>query len=107
MRNYNNMHTIKLNIKDNPEVFDCVGDYEVAVLKDDYRRGSSFYKQCVVELTAKDGFPPEHCGFWKTNTFIYDTEYGTDEGITELTLVDKVEYEETIKVVKWQEVKVQ
>jgi hypothetical protein len=57
----------------------------------EHRRGSNFYTRWVFEVNEKY-FPehPEFWGFWESNDFIFDTDYGFESSeITELTRVEK------------------
>ena len=58
---------------------------------EEHRRGSSFYTKWVFEV-SEELFPdrPELWGFWESNNFIFDSEYGLEESdIEELTRVEK------------------
>ena len=57
----------------------------------EHRRGSNFYTQWVFEVNEKY-FPnnPELWGFWLSNSFIWDSEYGFESSyIEELDRVEK------------------
>ena len=69
----------------------------------DHRRGSSFYRTDIIELTIdnKEYFPnvkdfEKYIGTWRTNQYIWDDNYVSDESISELTKVykkEKISYE--------------
>lgn len=84
----------KILRKDNPELFDEIIDDMYEESYSDHRRGSSFYTKWVY-LVDEEGFPDLdsiYYGFWESNIFVNDTEYGRYEGdINELTRVEKVE----------------
>ena len=70
-----------------------------------YRRGSTFYKQSIIEINEKH-YPDvdkELYGFWETNEYIWNDDYGFDrEDIDTLTRV--VSKEKTITVKYWEKV---
>ena len=57
----------------------------------EHRRGSNFYTKWVFEVNEE--YFPDHLelwGFWESNDFIFDDEYGLDDGdIYQLTRVEK------------------
>ena len=70
-----------------------------------HRRGSTFYKQSIIEINEKH-YPDvdkELYGFWETNEYIWNDDYGFDrEDIDTLTRV--VSKEKTITVKYWEKV---
>jgi hypothetical protein len=59
----------------------------------EHRRGSNFYTQSIVEINEEyyPQVPRELDGFWETNSYVWDDNYGYDKSdITELTRVEKV-----------------
>ena len=72
---------------------------------EDHRRGSSFYKQSIVEINEKS-YPhidKELYGFWETNEYIYDDEYGFDK--TEIHKLNRVVLKEkTVIEQYWEKV---
>lgn len=98
--------------KDEPGLFSGeidLTEFEVDSIRD-HRRGSSFYETIIIELVEDDReyFPnvkdfSKYIGFWKTNTYVWDDNWGADELVSSLTRVKGVE--ETIIVKKWVEVK--
>jgi hypothetical protein len=70
-----------------------------------HRRGSSFYKQSIVEIN-EEHYPnvdKELYGFWETNEYMWNDDYGFDrEDIDTLTRV--VSKEKTITVKYWEKV---
>ena len=68
-----------------------------------HRRGSSFYKQSIVEINEKH-YPyidKQLYGFWETNEYIWNDDYGFDkEDIDTLTRV--IQKEKTISVKYWE-----
>ena len=70
-----------------------------------HRRGSTFYKQSIVEIN-EENYPDvdkELYGFWETNEYVYDDDYGFDiEEIDTLTRV--TQKEKTITVKYWEKV---
>ena len=95
--------------KDNPNIFRNISESIVDNTLDEHRRGSSFYKQSIVQFDAEDkqyfddvdNFEA-FIGTWETNQYLYDSEYGTDwEEIFELVRVEqKTVLVETIEWVK-------
>jgi len=72
---------------------------------DNHRRGSSFYKQSIVEISEKN-YPHidnELYGFWETNEYIFDTEYGYDKRDIH-TLNRVVQKEKTIVKTYWERI---
>lgn len=72
------------------ENFDNFIDDYHAYSHDEHRRGSNFYTKAIV-LINEEFFPqfPEYWGYWETNMFIRDTEYGWErDEIYELTRVE-------------------
>jgi hypothetical protein len=70
-----------------------------------HRRGSTFYKQSIVEIN-EEHYPnvdKELYGFWETNEYMWNDDYGFDrEDIDTLTRV--VSKEKTITVKYWEKV---
>ena len=70
-----------------------------------HRRGSTFYKQSIVEIN-EENYPDvdkELYGFWETNEYVWDDDYGFDiEEIDTLTRV--TQKEKTITVKYWEKV---
>lgn len=97
----------KVEYKDCPELFDnLLVDYDPIKTIRNHRRGSSFYCEDIIEIGEDDleyfpTLPKEYYGFWKTNTYMWDDNYGKEDGVSELTRVEKVE----TKTYKWIEVK--
>ncbi len=59
----------------------------------EHRRGSNFYTKSIVEINEKyyPEVPRELDGFWETNTYVWDDNYGWNKSeVTELTRVEKV-----------------
>ena len=70
-----------------------------------HRRGSTFYKQSIVEINEKHypNVDKELYGFWETNEYVCSDDYGFDrEEIDTLTRV--VSKEKTITVKYWEKV---
>ena len=69
------------------------------------RRGSTFYKQSIVEIN-EENYPDvdkELYGFWETNEYVCSDDYGFDiEDIDTLTRV--TQKEKTITVKYWEKV---
>jgi len=73
------------------DLFDQIIDDVYDTSHQDYRKGSSFYTKWIFEIN-EECFPdhPELWGFWESNIFIYDEEFGLDNGdIYQLTRVEK------------------
>jgi len=88
-----------INFADLIDDFDCHSS-------DHHRRGSSFWRQSIVKIDA-DYFPElpeEFYGYWETNEYSYDSEYGPEKReIIELKRVEKVKV--VIETFEWVEVK--
>jgi len=69
------------------------------------RRGSTFYKQSIVEINEKyyPNIDKQLYGFWETNQYVYDDNYGFDK--TEIDILTRVtQKEKTITVKYWEKV---
>jgi len=58
---------------------------------DEHRRGSNFFRRNIYKIDEESfpEIPREFDGFWQTNMFIFDTEYGFDRvGINTLERVE-------------------
>lgn len=98
----------KVTKEDYPQLFANICDAVIEDSRRDYRRGSNFFTQSIVE------FKPEHqeyynidltpfYGTWETNTYLSDYEYGTEwSEIDELTRVEKKE--KTVVTTTWEPV---
>lgn len=87
------------------ELFNQILDDIYETSSSEHRRGSGFYVTWVYEVN-EEYFPdhPELWGFWESNVFIHDTEYGSDNrDIEELTRVEKVK--NTVTIEEWVSVK--
>jgi hypothetical protein len=87
----------KVTYKDEPTLFDDILEFSIDSDMD-HRRGSNFYRTDIIELEPehKEHFPDvedfdKYLGTWRTNTVIWDDNYGWDETFSELTRVEKVE----------------
>jgi len=87
----------KVTYKEQPELFEDLLEMSIEDFQD-HRRGSNFFRYDIVEFKPehKEYYPSienyeDYLGFWKTDTWIYDPEYGSDESPSELTRVEKVE----------------
>jgi hypothetical protein len=60
------------------KVAESVREFEC--IYDEHRRGSNFFQIYVIEINEKyfPEFDSKFYGFWQTNNFIFDTEYGYD-----------------------------
>jgi hypothetical protein len=73
------------------ELFESITEDSCDTSYQDHRRASNFYTRWVFDIN-EEYFPdhPELWGFLESNTFVYDTEYGRDNGdIYELYRVEK------------------
>ena len=69
------------------------------------RRGSTFYKQSIVEINEKyyPNIDKQLYGFWETNEYICSDDYGFDK--TEINTLTRVtQKEKTITVKYWEKV---
>jgi hypothetical protein len=69
-----------------------------------HRHGSNFLTRSIIEINEDDeNLPIDLHGFWETNVYIWDDNYGYDRSeITELTRV--VKREKIVTTHEWQEV---
>ena len=90
------MNTInKITRAEYPDVFDVIGeeglfDDYVTESHNEHRRQSNFFTRRII-LINDEYFPtqPELHGYWETNTFVDDHEYGCDYGdVKTLTRVE-------------------
>ncbi len=72
----------KLTSSEHQEIFNLIDErkvkrYDTSLCE--HRRGSNFYTKWIYQFTEVE-FPsnPEFWGFWETNSFVNDTEYGYD-----------------------------
>lgn len=85
--------------KQEPSLFNEISEFIKEHTVDEHRRSSNFFRRSIIEFTEshKHYFSDvvnfeQYVGFWETNDYIYDSEYGTDwSEITTLTKVEKVE----------------
>lgn len=97
----------KIKYEDYPELFDnLLIDYDPVEAFKDHRRGSSFNCYDIIEIGEKDleylpSLTPEYYGFWETNSYLWDDNYGKEDGVSSLTRVERVE----IKSFKWEAIK--
>jgi len=86
--------------------FDSLIDDMEIVSYEEHRRGSSFYTRSVIEIN-EEWFPEvsrELDGFWETNTYVSDSEWGHDKSeIHELNRVE--EKTKVIETKYWEKVK--
>lgn len=87
----------KIEFKDEPDLFVDIDEFFVDTY-DDHRRGSNFFRYGIVEFKDEHSkyFSEvknfdKYLGTWKTDTVIWDDDYGYDTGFSELTRVEKVE----------------
>ena len=101
------MNTItRKNAKESGIDFDSLLEDFIEDSYDEHRRGSSFYRQSIVEIN-QEWYPEisrKFDGYWETNDYIWDDNYGYDKSdIRELTRVERKE--KVIKLVEWVPVK--
>jgi hypothetical protein len=101
---------LKLTRKDYPTLFETLRENIIEESYSEHRRGSNFFTKSIIEIIEDDvEFHPEIdlkplFGFWETNVYISDTEYGTDwRDVTELTRVEKKQV--VVTTTEWAEVK--
>lgn len=91
----------KITRESHPDQFDEFIDDSVENSYQEHRRGSNFWTRSIHEINEKY-FPdfPELWGYWETNTYIWDDNYGRNRNeITELNRV--VQQEKVIKTTEW------
>lgn len=97
-----------INCKDVPELFREIGEYIIAEASCNHRRSSNFYVESIVQFSPTDEYLAKtvpnferYHGTWKTNSYIRDTEYGTEwSEITTLTRVTKKT--KLVEVTSWE-----
>lgn len=73
---------------------------------EEHRRGSNFFTRSIVVINEKwfPNVPRELDGFWETNTYVSDANWGADKSeINELNRVEKKE--KIVRTMYWQIVK--
>lgn len=87
----------KVTYKEEPNLFEDITEFSIDSIAD-HRRGSSFYREDIIEfkIEHKEYFPEvenfeQYLGTWKTNSVIWDDNYGFDDEFSELTRVEKKE----------------
>ena len=94
----------KILRKDYPDLFKQIIDDEFERSYEEHRRGSNFYVRSIFWID-EEYFPdfPKWWGFWESNTYIWDSEYGSDDEIYELNRVEKKEV--VVTTYEWMTVK--
>jgi hypothetical protein len=73
---------------------------------DEHRRGSTFFKQSIVEIN-EEYYPDvdkELYGFWETNQYVYSDDYGFDK--QDIDTLHRVILKEKVVTTKyWEKVK--
>lgn len=96
----------KILKKDYPDLFEeILEDEEIEHSLDEHRRGSNFYRQSIFKID-QENFPdfPKWWGFWESNRYIWDSEYGMDDDeIYELNRVERKE--KIVTTYSWVQVK--
>jgi hypothetical protein len=85
--------------------FDSLIDDMEIVSYEEHRRGSNFYTRSVIEINEKwfPELPRELDGFWETNTYVSDSEWGPDKScINELNRVE--EKTKVVEIKYWEKV---
>lgn len=87
---------MKVTYKEEPSLFNNIDEFSIECVEE-HRRGSSFFQYHIIELKEidKEYFPEivdfnKYLGLWKTNTIIYDADWGKDEDFSHLTKVEKI-----------------
>jgi len=73
---------------------------------DEHRRGSTFFKQSIVEISEKyyPDVNKELYGFWETNKYVYSDDYGFDK--QDIDTLHRVVLKEKVVTTKyWEKVK--
>jgi|GEM_PF-3299788 len=87
----------KVTYSEQPELFDDITEFSIE--EDlDHRRGSSFYREDIIEFKPKhkiffEDVPnfEDYIGTWQTNNVMWSEDDGFDSEFSELTRVKKVE----------------
>jgi len=85
-----------------PDIWDLITEDFDEFSSKEHRRGSNFYVT-TIHTIDQERFPehPGLWGIWESGTYIYDTEYGTDEVPETLHRVELVTKEKVVKVAEW------
>ena len=97
---------MKVTRKEEPELFNEIGERIIDKSQNEHRRGSTFYVKAIVEFKPehKQYYPntqnyEKYIGHWETNRYIESEDYTDWEEITELTKVEQKT--EMVEVKKW------
>lgn len=85
------MNTInKINDTDYPDIFADLLEFSIGETEHYHRRNSNYFTQALIKFD-EENLPehPELHGFWETDTFINDYEYGCDTLPDELFRVEE------------------
>lgn len=99
-----NVNIIKKN-EIGKELWDQITDDVYVTSYQEHRKQSNFYTRWVFEV-SEEYFPnhPELWGFWESDTFIHDTEYGGDFEYID-TLYRVTEEVKIVETREWMRVK--
>ena len=97
---------MKVTRKEEPELFNEIGEMIIDRSQNDHRRGSTFFVKAIIELKPehKQYYPnvqnyEKYIGHWETDEYVESEDDVDWEEITELT---KVELKtEMVEVKKW------
>lgn len=87
----------KVTYKEEPNLFEDIEEFSIDSVQN-HRRGSNFWRYDIIELKPehKEYFEEvenfeQYLGTWKTNTVLWDSEYGFEDTFSELVRVEKKE----------------
>ena len=68
---------------------------------EEHRRGSNFFKRSIVAINEQwfPQVPRELDGFWETNTYVHDSEWGHDS--SEIITLNRVELKEKVVTTRY------
>uniref|UniRef100_A0A6M3Y129 Uncharacterized protein n=1 Tax=viral metagenome TaxID=1070528 RepID=A0A6M3Y129_9ZZZZ len=97
---------MKVTRKEEPELFNEIGEMIIDRSQNDHRKGSTFYIKAIIEFRPEDKrhYPNVHdyekyVGYWETNQYVRSEDDIDWEEITELTKVEQKT--EMVEVKKW------
>jgi hypothetical protein len=93
---------------ENPKLYEFLINNYDDLIKNDYRRGSSYYQIVVVKISASDCIKwdilTEYIGFWQSSKFIWSEEYTDNENKFPFIRVNKKQKEVIEKVTYYEPV---
>ena len=84
-----------------PNLFEDILEFEVDKTVDDHRKGSSFFRESIIEFT--DDTHVGYAGLYKTNLYIWDELNGVED-LNELIPIERVWKERVFNEMSYKEI---